>query len=141
MYAVIKTGGKQYKVAKDEVLAIEKLAGDTGDSVSFEQVLMLSDGETTTLGRPTVAGALVTAEVVEQTRGPKIIVFKKNRRQNYRRKKGHRQDLTKVRITDILAEGSKPKKAAAKPKKAAAKKAPKTKAPAEAEAAADSGEA
>ena len=143
MYAVIKTGGKQYKVAKDEVLAIEKLAGDAGDSVSFEEVLMLSDGETTTVGSPTVAGAVVTAEVVEQTRAPKIIVFKKNRRKGYRRTKGHRQDLTKVRITDILAEGAKPKKAAAKPKKAKKEETTTAEAPAETEAApaAETGEA
>lgn len=119
MFAVIKTGGKQYKVAKDQILTIEKLAGDAGDNLAFEDVLMLGDGDKTTVGTPQVAGATVTAEVLEQTRGPKVIVFKKNRRKNYRRRNGHRQDVTVVRITDILTDGKKPAaKAKAKAKKA-----------------------
>ena len=119
MYAVIKTGGKQYKVAKDEVVSVEKLTGEAGDSVQFEEVLLLGEGDKTTTGTPLIQGAMVTGEVVEQTRGKKIIVFKKKRRKNHRRRNGHRQDLTAVRITDILTDGKKPSKAKAKaaPKK------------------------
>jgi large subunit ribosomal protein L21 len=112
MFAVIKTGGKQYKVAVDDMLSVEKLAGSAGETTLFETVLMLG-GETVTVGSPTVAGASVAAEIVEQARGPKVISFKKRRRQNSKRKKGHRQDLTIVRVTEILTGG---KKAAAKPK-------------------------
>lgn len=101
MYAVIKTGGKQYRVAKDEVLEIERLTGEAGSTVEFTEVLMVGDGAGAKVGTPTVAGAKVTAELVEQTRGPKLIAFKKRRRKNSRRKKGHRQDLTTVRITGI----------------------------------------
>lgn len=97
MFAVIKTGGKQYKVAKDDVLVVEKLLAEPGGSVTFDHVLMVGDK----VGVPTVAGAQVTAEVLKQVRGDKIIVFKKKRRQNYRRKRGHRQELTLVKITDI----------------------------------------
>ena len=107
MYAVIKTGGKQYRVAKDEIIAVEKLAGEAGASLDLSEVLMLSDDKGTTIGSPLVEGASVSAEVVEQTRGDKIIVFKKKRRKNYRRKKGHQQDLTLLRITDINAPGAK----------------------------------
>lgn len=114
MFAVIKTGGKQYKVAKDDVITVERLPGEAGGNVSFEEVLMLG-GDDTKVGAPLVDGASVSGEIVEQTRGEKIIVFKKQRRQNYRRKKGHRQELTVVKITDILAAGKKPaKKAKAK---------------------------
>ncbi|WP_460449629.1 50S ribosomal protein L21 [Alsobacter sp. SYSU BS001988] len=104
MFAVIKTGGKQYKVAANDVITIEKLVAEAGDAVSFDQVLMV-DGE---VGAPIVAGATVAGEVVEQTRGPKVISFKKRRRQNSKRKRGHRQDLTVVRITEILTGGAKP---------------------------------
>ena len=104
MFAVIKTGGKQYKVAKDDVIVIEKLAGDAGDVVAFESVLMFGEGAEAKTGAPFVEGVCVAGEVVEQTRGDKILVFKKKRRQNYRRTNGHRQDLTVVRITDISAE-------------------------------------
>lgn len=97
MYAVVHTGGKQYRVSKDDVLTIEKLELEPGSTVTFDQVLMVGDR----IGTPTVAGATVTGEVLEQTRGKKVIVFKKKRRQNYRRRRGHRQDLTVVRITDI----------------------------------------
>ncbi len=117
MFAVIKTGGKQYKVAKNDVIQVEKLAAEVGASVDFDQVLMLGDGGATTVGTPLVAGATVRAEVLDQTRGKKIIVFKKKRRKNYRRTQGHRQDITVLRVTDI-AGGA--KKKAAKP---AAKKA------------------
>src|SRR5690349_24861872 len=116
MFAVIKTGGKQYKVAANDVITIEKLVAEAGDAVSFDQVLMV-DGE---VGAPTVAGATVAGEVVEQTRGPKSISFKKRRRQNSKRKRGHRQELTVVRITEILAAGAAP--AAAAKKKAPARK-------------------
>ncbi len=101
MYAVIKTGGKQYRVAKDDVLKIEKLDGKAGDKVEFKEVLMVGGAGDTAVGTPLLDGAVVTAEVVDQTRAAKIIVFKKKRRHNYRRKKGHRQHQTVVRITDI----------------------------------------
>jgi len=101
MYAVIKTGGKQYRVAADEVLVVEKLPGNAGDTVTFSEVLMLGGAGETKVGKPTVAGASVTAEVVEQGRGAKVIAFKKRRRKNSRRKKGHRQELTTVRIKGI----------------------------------------
>lgn len=101
MYAVIKTGGKQYRVAKDDVLEIERLAGDAGSNIEFTEVLMVGEGASVKVGTPVVAGAKVTAELVEQTRGPKLIAFKKRRRKNSRRKRGHRQDLSTVRITGI----------------------------------------
>jgi large subunit ribosomal protein L21 len=97
MFAVIKTGGKQYKVAANDLILVEKLPGQAGDAVVFDQVLMIGD----TVGAPLVAGATVTGTLVEQTRGEKIVIFKKKRRQNYRRKNGHRQDLTAVRITGV----------------------------------------
>lgn len=103
MFAVIKTGGKQYKVQKDDKLLVEKLEGKEGDKIKLDEVLMIGDGKKATVGEPTVKGALVEAKVVTQTRGPKITVFKKKRRQNYRRKKGHRQDLTMIQITNIKA--------------------------------------
>lgn len=103
MFAVVKTGGKQYKVQKDDKILVEKLEGNEGDKVTLDQVLMVADGKTTKLGEPVVSGAKVEATVVAQTRGPKITVFKKKRRQNYRRKKGHRQDLTMIQITNIKA--------------------------------------
>ena len=99
MFAVIKTGGKQYKVQKDSVIVIEKLAGKAGDKVSFDEVLM-ADGK---VGAPTVKGASVAGEIVKQARGEKVIVFKKIRRHGYRRKQGHKQSLTVVKITDIKA--------------------------------------
>jgi large subunit ribosomal protein L21 len=121
MFAVIKTGGKQYKVAVNDVITIERLHAEAGDVIAFDQVLMLG-GESVTVGSPTVAGATVAGELVEQVRGPKVISFKKRRRQNSKRKKGHRQDLTLVRITEILTGGAKPSgaKSGAKPSKAEA---------------------
>jgi large subunit ribosomal protein L21 len=107
MFAVIKTGGKQYRVAADDVLKVEKVAGNLGDIVEFGEVLVLG-GDTPTLGTPTIAGALVAGEVLEQGRGPKVIAFKKRRRKNSRRKRGHRQEFTLVRITEILTDGKKP---------------------------------
>ena len=115
MFAVIKTGGKQYRVAANDVLKIEKLVGEPGEVVAFESVLMLG-ADTVTFGKPTIEGASVTGEIIEQTRGPKTISFKKRRRQNSKRKKGHRQHITVVRITEILTGGKK----AAKPAKAEA---------------------
>ncbi len=103
MYAVIKTGGKQYRVAENDVLEVEKLDGEAGTTIEFTEVLMVGEGEDVKVGKPMIAGAKVTAELVGQTRGPKLIAFKKRRRKNSRRKKGHRQDLTKVRITGIMA--------------------------------------
>lgn len=103
MFAVIKTGGKQYKVAPNDVLEIEKLDLEAGATVTFDEVLMVSGEAGVSVGAPIVAGAAVTAEVVEQTRGPKVISFKKRRRQNSKRKRGHRQDLTVVKITAISA--------------------------------------
>jgi large subunit ribosomal protein L21 len=108
MFAVIKTGGKQYRVAAGDTITVEKIAGDPGEVIAFEQVLMLVDGETTEVGAPSVAGATVAGELVEQARGAKVITFKKRRRKNSRRKRGHRQDLTVVKITDILTGGVKP---------------------------------
>ncbi len=107
MFAVIRTGGKQYKVAKDDVIAVEKLAGEPGAVIDFDQVLMIGgEGAEVAAGAPLVAGAAVSATVVEQSRAPKIIVFKKKRRHNYRRKKGHRQHQTVLRITEIRAAGA-----------------------------------
>jgi large subunit ribosomal protein L21 len=103
MFAVIRTGGKQYKVAKDDVIFVEKLAAEEGASVTLDDVLLVTDGETTTAGSPVLSGASVTATVLEQKRGDKVLVFKKKRRHNYRRKNGHRQYLTVLRITDIAA--------------------------------------
>jgi len=102
MYAVIKTGGKQYRVATNDVLTVEKLDGETGSEVEFTEVLMIGGNGTPKIGTPTISGAKVTAELVEQTRGPKLIAFKKRRRKNSRRKIGHRQDLSMVRITNII---------------------------------------
>ena len=120
MFAVIKTGGKQYTVAADDLLKVEKLAGDAGDMVEFSEILMVGEGADATIGKPFVDGALVTAEVVEQGRARKVIAFKKRRRQNSKRTRGHRQHETTIRIAEILTGGAKPKKTA--PKKAAEKK-------------------
>jgi large subunit ribosomal protein L21 len=106
MFAVIKTGGKQYKVAANDVIKIEMLDGVAGQIITLDTVLMLG-GEQVVVGAPLVAGASVSAEIVEQTRGPKTISFKKRRRQNSKRKKGHRQHLTVVRIAEILTGGAK----------------------------------
>jgi len=108
MFAVIKTGGKQYRVAAGDTITVEKLVGEPGEVIAFEQVLMLVDGARTEIGSPSVAGATVAGELVEQGRGAKVIAFKKRRRKNSRRKRGHRQDLTVVKITDILTGGAKP---------------------------------
>ena len=101
MFAVIRTGGKQYKVAKDDVIAVEKLAGEPGAMIELGDVLMVGEGAEVSTGTPLVTGASVSAELVEHRRADKIIVFKKKRRQNYRRKNGHRQHQTVLRITGI----------------------------------------
>ncbi len=144
MFAVIKTGGKQYKVAKNDIVKVEKLSAKAGDKITLSDVLMLGttegDGSDVVVGTPLIEGASVAAEVIEQTRTDKIIVFKKKRRHNYRRKKGHRQELTILKILDIKAKGAKKaakgtaktvdkadkadKAADAAPKKAASKKKP-----------------
>jgi large subunit ribosomal protein L21 len=103
MFAVIKTGGKQYRVAKDDLIVVEKLEAEAGKGVSFGDVLMVADGAKVSVGAPVVAGASVKGEVVEQRRGDKVKVFKKRRRSTYRRTQGHRQYETVVRITGITA--------------------------------------
>jgi large subunit ribosomal protein L21 len=112
MFAVIKTGGKQYRVAADETITIMSLAGEPGESVTFGEVLMLTGDGSTELGAPSVAGASVTGTIVEHKRGPKVIAFKKRRRKNSKRKRGHRQDLTVIKITGIEGGGAKGGKAA-----------------------------
>jgi large subunit ribosomal protein L21 len=116
MFAVIKTGGKQYRVAAEDKIKIEKVAGEPGEIIQFGEVLVVG-GDNVTLGNPTVSGASVAAEVVSQGRGDKVIAFKKRRRKNSRRKRGHRQEFTLIRITEILTDGAKPSKEA-KPKAA-----------------------
>ena len=119
MFAVIKTGGKQYRVAAEDVIKVERVEGNRGEIIQFGEVLLLG-GDGVTLGAPTVAGASVAAEVVEQGRGPKVIAFKKRRRKNSRRKRGHRQEFTRVRITEILTDGRSPSQAQAAAAPAAA---------------------
>jgi large subunit ribosomal protein L21 len=106
MFAVIKTGGKQFRVAANDVVTVPKLEGEAGSSISFDNVLTLSHADGIEVGAPGVAGAVVAAEIVEQTRGPKVIAFKKRRRQNSRRKRGHRQDLTVIRIGSFTLNGT-----------------------------------
>jgi large subunit ribosomal protein L21 len=130
MFAVIKTGGKQYRVAGGQEIVIEKLEGDAGDTLVFGEVLMIGDGDKVDMGAPVIKGAQVVGEVVEQRRSAKIIIFKKKPRNTYRRKKGHRQHETVIRITEILAKGGAvAKKSDKKPApKAEAKAAPKAEA-------------
>ena len=118
MFAVIKTGGRQYRVVPDDVLEIGKIEGEVGTIVQLSEVLVLG-GEQPVLGVPTVAGASVAAEVLQHKRGAKVIAFKKRRRQNSRRQRGYRDELTVLRITEILAEGAKPT-VGPRPKKAKA---------------------
>jgi large subunit ribosomal protein L21 len=140
MFAVFKTGGKQYRVAAEDVLKVAKLKGEPGEIVEFGEVLVVG-GDSVTLGVPMVAGATVAAEVLDQARGPKIIAFKKRRRQNSRRKRGFREEFTLIRITEILTDGKKASKTAPpRPKRVAAPK-PVADADAEAtEAAAETGQ-
>jgi large subunit ribosomal protein L21 len=127
MFAVIRTGGKQYRVAPNDIIEVEKIAGKPGEIVELGEVILLGGEGGPKTGSPTIAGALVAAEVIEQQRSAKIIVFKKKRRSNYRRTKGHRQELTALRITEILTDGKRPSKTAPKPE-------PKAEAKAKAEA-------
>jgi large subunit ribosomal protein L21 len=122
MFAVIKTGGRQYRVVPDDVLEIGKIAGDVGTIVQLNEVLMLG-GDTPIVGLPLVAGASVAVEVLDHKRGPKVIAFKKRRRKNSRRKRGYRDEITLIRISEILADGKAPT-AGPRPKKAKAPKAP-----------------
>ena len=117
MYAVVKTGGKQYRVTKDDTILVEKLDADEGQTVTLSDVMLLGDGDKVTVGNPVVADASVEAQVVSQTRGPKIIIFRRKRRKNHRRTQGHRQDLTLLKITEINTSG---KKAATPAKKTTA---------------------
>ena len=120
MFAVFKTGGKQYRVAAEDVLKVARLKGELGEIVEFGEVLLVG-GDSVTLGAPTVAGATVAAEVLDHARGPKIIAFKKRRRKNSRRKRGFREEFTLIRITEILTDGKKANKTASpRPKRAAA---------------------
>ena len=114
MYAVVKTGGKQYRVAHNDVIIVERLAAEAGADIELDQVLLLNDGKDTMIGTPLVEGARVAATVLDQSRADKIIVFKKKRRKDYRRTRGHRQLVTVLRITDILGKGQKPGAAKAK---------------------------
>ena len=136
MYAVVRTGGKQYRVAQKDVVRVERLTAEVGSQIDLDEVLMLGSGTETTVGTPLIDGARVVAEVIDQIRGPKITVFKKKRRKNHRRLKGHRQALTVLRITDILAAGAKPKKVKTEKKPAGPIKA-ETKAPADEKAASE----
>jgi large subunit ribosomal protein L21 len=128
MYALVKTGGKQYRVAKDDTILVERLAATEGEQVILNDVVVLGDGDKVTIGTPLVNGAAVSATVMRQTRGPKIIIFRRKRRKNHRRTQGHRQDLTLLKINDIAEDASKLKPAAkAAPAKKAAAKADATK--------------
>jgi large subunit ribosomal protein L21 len=114
-YAVIETGGKQYRVGEGQILEVERLEGEAGAKITIDRVLAQSDGTTLTLGTPTVEGAAVTAEVLEQLRAPKVISFKKKRRKGYKKKIGHRQELTRIKIVQLggKAKSTRKKKAAA----------------------------
>jgi large subunit ribosomal protein L21 len=101
MFAIVKTGGKQYRVGPGDQIVVERIAGEVGAEIALSQVLALSDGETSAIGSPTVADASVRARIVQQPRGTKVLVFKKKRRKNYRRKRGHRQELTVLKIEAI----------------------------------------
>jgi large subunit ribosomal protein L21 len=132
MYALVKTGGKQYRVAKDDTILVERIAADEGAEVILNDIVMLADGDKVTIGTPKVEGAAVSATVMRQTRGPKIIIFRRKRRKNHRRTQGHRQDLTLLKINDIAEDAKKlapakpaAKKAATTTESAAKKPAPK----------------
>jgi large subunit ribosomal protein L21 len=132
MFAVIKTGGKQYRVAAEDKIRIDGIDREPGDIVEFGEVLMLG-GDSPQVGAPTIAGAMVAGEVLQHTRGEKVIAFKKRRRKNSRRKRGYRHDFTVIRITEILTDGQKPSKVA-KPRPEPKPKKAETTAPAEGEA-------
>ena len=130
MYALVKTGGKQYRVSKDDTILVERLFAEEGEQIILNDIVMLGDGDKVTIGTPLVDGAGVSATVVRQTRGPKIIIFRRKRRKNHRRTQGHRQDLTLLKIIDI-AEDANSLKTAKPATKAAPKKAAASDAPAE----------
>ncbi len=130
MFAIIRTGGKQYKVEPNDVLFVERIQAPVGETISLDTVLMVGQGDKTVVGRPSLQGAVVKATVLEQSRADKVIVFKKTRRHTYRRKNGHRQEQTVLRITEIqgpegLSAKAEPKKVAAPKKEVAPKKAEK----------------
>ena len=132
MYALVKTGGKQYRVSKDDTILVERIAADEGAEIILNDIVMLADGDKVTIGTPKVEGAAVSATVMRQTRGPKIIIFRRKRRKNHRRTQGHRQDLTLLKINDIAEDAKKltsakpaTKKAATTAESAAKKPAPK----------------
>jgi large subunit ribosomal protein L21 len=130
MFAVIRAGGKQYRVAAEDVIRIDRVKGEPGEIVEFGEVLLLG-GDTPLIGMPTVAGATVAGEVLQHTRGDKVIAFKKRRRKNSRRKRGYRHEFSVIRITEILTDGAKPSKTAApRPKREAKPKAETEAAPA-----------
>ena len=108
MFAVLKTGGKQYRVAKDDVIHVERLPGEAGAQILFDQVLLVGEGANATAGAPLVSGATVAGTLIEQILADKVIIFKKRRRHNYRRKRGHRQPLSVIRIDEILTDGAAP---------------------------------
>jgi len=132
MYALVKTGGKQYRVTKNDTILVERIAADEGTEVILNDIVLLADGDKVTIGTPKVEGAAVSATVMRQTRGPKIIIFRRKRRKNHRRTQGHRQDLTLLKINDIAEDAKKlapakpaAKKAATTTESAAKKPAPK----------------
>jgi large subunit ribosomal protein L21 len=130
MFAIIRTGGKQYRVAEQDLITVDKISGQPGDAVQFGEVLLVG-GENVVVGSPMVAGATVAGEMVKQGRGEKVIAFKKRRRKNSRRKRGHRQEFSVIRITEILTEGRKPKpKAETAPRAEAPPQAPRAERPA-----------
>jgi len=137
MYAVVKTGGKQYKVAKDDKIVVDRLEAEAGSALILDEVLMVANGDQVNVGSPTVKDAVVGATILRHTRGDKIMVFRRKRRKNFRRIRGHRQDLTLIQITDIAPDGKlKPTAKKAETAKPAAKKADADKAPAAKKAAA-----
>ena len=121
MYALVKTGGKQYRVSRDDTILVERIAAEEGAEVILNDIVMLGDGDKVTIGNPKVNGAAVSATVVRQTRGPKIIIFRRKRRKNHRRTQGHRQDLTLLKINDIAEDAKKLAQAKPIAKKAASK--------------------
>ena len=130
MFAVIRAGGKQYRVAPEDVIRIDRVSGEPGQIVEFGEVLVLG-GDSPQLGMPTIAGATVAGEVLQHTRGDKVIAFKKRRRKNSRRKRGYRHEFSVIRITEILTDGAKPsKEAKPRPKREAKPKAEAEAAPA-----------
>ena len=135
MYALVKTGGKQYRVAKDDTILVERIAAEEGAEVILNDIVMLGDGDKLTIGTPKVDGAVVSATVIRQTRGPKIIIFRRKRRKNHRRTQGHRQDLTLLKINDIAEDAKKLTPAKPAPKKAATTTKSAAKKPAEKKAA------